>query len=703
MNASNAHIPNTLNDVVKHIKEIKPQFKSTEHIADDLYKATIGLTPTRDLNLLYLNDRNMINMTNLVKTTIIYQIDHNKLTIAERERLKDPEKLNEYIRNRIYRKITSIRMIKRIDNLSLSWYGKFHYSYNGKPIWNEIGSIIPEVLDSNSHIKKSLLSEEKDNLIETINEGNSPLSGTWMNYEFLPKILSSIDEDYDTLALHCDTIIIANLKNTSLLDHTLRQQRTSLLSQLRIDNIKTLEKANDKGREAEQLVLEGMQEVFKSVIKTNKNHNCDIEAENGEILVEVKAVQYNVKADRDKFIEDLITHQETVHIGIYINIFDNKLHTYYFNTEYGFTVWFINPSDFTYELLNIIRQSNKAYDKEITLTRIANQKAKQTIFVKEVQEELLDRLEKRWELHEQALIARHNLNENNGKTMFTADAKTIDKMNRDVQREKDLPKFNELVKEFIKLHYQDFKNGYHTKTCRIDIDEFVKSHGIKNMGFDIIGNALNSYVYSDRHPSIPNGPKCYFFIQGLDEQFTPIQEISENITQDTPMTLNVENIVLPDDSPTMDEVFNGFIQRNDIHERLYASGGFKQENISKKFKYFIQTQICRNYPTISHKRYTDLFSSYVINLCIQIERHGKRYYIPKETEEAQHIIQIFDDITNLALERNNFVSYEEVKQLYKESNPGPIYLTKLTMQPKFIELKKVFESRDRQELNSNQN
>ena len=690
-NRTNAKSETT--DTLNFINEIRPETINKLIFSEDLCKISFKiLTHDTDVEILYNPMRNMFNATNLLKTSVSQLIRNGKFTVPDLERLKDPEKLSSYIRKLLYNELSSIRNIHYIDRLSMLWYGKYHYSYKGKSIWNKNDTIIDDLTNDHSNVIKEKLDEEKDNLIETVNAGKSPMSGTWLNYEFLPKILSLANEDYDILANHFQVMLLPQLtnKNMSLEEHVKHQQRVSLLSQLRINNIKTIQKANDKGKEAEKLVLESMQEVFPTAKKVNRYHSCDIEAENGEILVEVKA-------DFDKFISDLIEHQETVHIGLYINIFDTKHKTHYIITEYGFTVWFINPSDFTHELLNIIKQSNKEYNKEIMIKRKANQQAKQIIFVKEIQEELLDRLEKRWELHERALIARHNMNTFNNKTMFMVDAKSKDKQNRDIQRERDLPKFNELVKSFIKLHYIDFKNGYHTKTCRTEIDEYIRNNGITSMGFDIIQNTLNSYVHIDRHPTIPNGHHCYFFISGLGEQFKPDYEQNEKQT----LQLNDgENNIGGNDSeqiksnnqqiPSMKETFDLFINKPNIREMLIAKGGFKQEHISKRFKYHVQTQICNKDKTISHKRYTDEFSKYINEICIQVNKSGKRYYILKGTDEANNILKLFDDCVNHELSRDKNISYNEMKNIYQDTVQSNTLLTKLTMQPRFIQLKEEF-------------
>ena len=690
------------------IKEIIPETINKLIFSDDLCKISFKVfTHDAEVEILYNPIDNtfnayaiiLFNLKNGIKSSDKLTVGNfptdesidEKLTVGKFPPVKNIDESDQKLRDNakviIKDWMRNKDNIEFIERVSLMLTGQNHFLYNDKPIWNSDGTIINELLDAKGRVQLNKLTHREDNIVKKINAGNSPISGTWLNFEFLPEMLRISNMNYRVLANHFQAILLPQLTNKSLSleDHIKHQQRTSLLSQIRIDSIKTIQKANDKGKEAEKLVLESMREIFPDAKKTTHYHCCDIEASNGEILVEVKAVQTDVKADIDKFISDLILHQETVHIGIYINIFDIKHKTHYINTEYNFTIWFINPSDFTYELLNIIKQSNSHYNKEVMLKRKVNQQAKQIIFVKELQEELLDRLEKRWELHERALIARHNLSETTNKTMFMADAKITDKLNRDIQREKDLPKFNELVKMFIKLHYQDFKNGYHTKTCRLDIDEFIRNNGITSMGFDVIQNALNSVVYIDRHPTIPNGPHCYFFIDGLDEQFKPEEtNLIEKSTTNDAIPKNSQS------SPSMREIFELFINKPSISELLSTPGGCMQEHLSKRFKYYIQTQICSNDKTISHKRYTDEFTKFINEICIQVNRSGKRYYVLNNTDEANDILKLFDDCVNRELARDKTISYNEVKEIYHTTTQSNTLLTKLTMQPRFLQLRTKF-------------
>lgn len=579
--------------------------------------------------------------------------------------------------------------IEFIDQISFQLTGKFHFMYNNKPIWNG-NEIIKDVLDFKGRVQLSLLSQNKDNILERI-KGNTPISGTWFNYEFLPEMLRISSMYYRVLANHYQALLLPLLTNKKIAfeKHVEHVQRTSLLSQLRIEEIRKIQKANDKGREAEMLVLEGLQEVFgDSAQKTHKYHNCDIEIEDGEILVEVKAVQTNVKADKDKFISDLLEHKETVHIGLYINIFDNH-QTRYINSEHGFTMWFINPSDFTFELLNIIKQSNKEYNKEITLTRVANQKAKQIIMMKEIQEEVVERIMKLWELHEQSVIARCQLSSAtspNQTLLYVSDAKTTNKMKRDIQRMEDLPKFNELIKEFIKLHYRDFKNGYHTKECRIAIDEYVRQHGITSMGFDTIQSSLNSFVYIDRHPMIHNGPRCYFFIKGLEDQFKPNESINASSNQS-------ENAMNSIHIPTPDETFESFISLENVKQILLSPDGFQHENIYKRYKYYIETQICQTYKTVSNERYLEKFSDRLLNIqCIQISKGGHSWYYHKSTDKCKMILKIFDDFVNEQLTINKLIKWSNIEKQYKELTNGVNMLTRKSAPLEFMRVSNEFKT-----------
>ena len=142
----------------------------------------------------------------------------------------------------------------------------------------------------------------------------------------------------------------------------------------------------------------------------------------------------------------------------------------------------------------------------------------------------------------------------------------------------------------------------------------------------------------------------------------------------------------------MKEIFDLFIHKPNIQELLMKPGGFKQEHLSKRFKYYIKTQICNKHPTISHKRYTDEFSKYVNKICIQVNRSGKRYYIPKDTDEAVQILNLFDSCVRRELERDRTVSYTEIKEIYMNTTQTNTFLTKLTMQPRFIQLQQEASS-----------
>ena len=192
-----------------------------------------------------------------------------------------------------------------IERISLMLTGSYHFFYNGNPIWNEDGTIITDILDSSGRVQLDKLTHRDDNIVKKINAGNSPLSGTWLNFEFLPEMLRISNMNYRVLANHFQAVLLPYLsnKNLSLEQYSNDKQRKLLWSQEMLDEIDKAKSPVEKGKLMEKYVATLLREVFPNSEEQNKTgienvkivsnhpHTCDIELINEKILVEVKAVK----------------------------------------------------------------------------------------------------------------------------------------------------------------------------------------------------------------------------------------------------------------------------------------------------------------------------------------------------------------------------------------------------------------------------
>ena len=611
-----------------NIHEIKPTNMKKVVLSDDLCKLSFKIFTNKDVEILYNPKRNMFNATALMNNSSskrkglteasVENTLEPTIPLPKRKGLTEASVEVDVVPLSINALIKTTKFIRYIDRIAFLLFGQYHYQYKGKSIWNEDGTINPELLDSKSNVIKSKLEEIDDNIIETITTGPNIVRGTWFNYEFLPKILRYVNMDYEILANHYDTMLLPYLTNQNIsLEEQVHQQETiTLLSETSISTCRTFKSANDKGKYAENLVLQALRKVFPDAKPTNRNHKCDIEMENGEILVEVKAVQANVKEMDDKFISDLKTNESTCNIGLFINIFNPCMKTHFEYTDNQARIY-INPKDLTIQFLNIIKNTNKFINKDKLITNKSNKLMKQIICMKEVETAVVDKL---MEYHEQLMrkvIADMKLNNMSSSPLTLADANTSSpSIQRNINRFKVLPKFKQLVKEFITMHYKDFKYGYPTKACKRDLDEYLINNDIPNMGMTNIESALASELRILRNNTASNNHHCYFFTPGTEHLYKPKPNInSTNTTTDLDKPL-----------PSNDVVLNEFLTQPNISQLLTREGGVQSESLAKMYSYYVQNEICDKH-NVSSSRYTNTFADQIIQLTIQVRRNGKRWYI----------------------------------------------------------------------------
>ena len=171
--------------IQSQIQEIRPDTIEKAIISDDLCKISFKIfTHDQNIEILYNPVRNMFNATKLIQFALnnINELKTSKNIDGISEKKKggnfppfdetedltsnndDPKEiLNSWFRNK--------DNIEFIDQISFQLTGKFHFMYNNKPIWNE-NVIIKDVLDFKGRVQLSLLSHNKDNILERI-KGNT--------------------------------------------------------------------------------------------------------------------------------------------------------------------------------------------------------------------------------------------------------------------------------------------------------------------------------------------------------------------------------------------------------------------------------------------------------------------------------------------------------------------------------------------------
>ena len=667
-------IESTQNDSNKYfIKEIKPNTVKYTTINDEMRIIEFKLFDDKNVEILYNPIRNMFNVSKFIK-----QFGKTK------DNLKDL--------------LRSVSMIRYIDTLAFHMFGQHHYLYNNNSIWNENGTMIPELLDSNNSrvIKSEInkLQNKQDNIMEKYENTSNIMKGTWMHYELFPKILSWCSVKYEILATHYQATLLPLLTNNdiSLESATRKLERKTLLEEKRIKAINSIENPAEKGEAAENYVIEVLHDTFGDNIKIehiskSKKHSGDVII-NDSIMMEIKMKKKNSREDNEKFITDLLEHQDEYNMGIYLNLLDTKTPS---RIEFYPNRFYINPNDFGDKFLNFIIESNNKADDEIILNQKAVRQCRLIPISKNVSEICSEKVLMTIDDVIYGILARMQTNAIYGQYINLVDIKDKEKLQRDIKRGDDANKSKELIDDFIMLNIDKFKNGYGTKTAIKDIKLFINENKCEPPSKLHIKSYLASVCDMTRQASMEadKTTETVFKLKPTQYKLYKGKLTTSDINNSNDVNITSNKIKGPD----KEDVMNEYLKIPRVQELLTSDDGYCTEAISQNFRLFVQTQ----YPQCEITDYTEHTKNLLSKHCIQVFKNKRGRYYLKTHQNAINALNNFDNAIKEEYKKNKYINFNQFEKAYGLKYNIGLQLTRPFTQNRFKEIKKQLE----QEANTN--
>ena len=654
------------------IKEYKPKFIKTITISEELSKSSFELYKGKTIEFICNPSNNTFNATKVIYYNLVQNsLNSNAMTDEiEQKRtppdlggLIDEEKLQKKAQKIIERFINTKKMYHYIDRISMIFNGNPHYTYNGQTIWINDDTINPNALNDSGCLKKDKLdhvNEADDNIIKIINAGRSPVSGTWLNYHFLPKILSLCDEDYDILSTQYESLIIPYLSNSNSTynDHVQQFQQSSLLADSIVKYIMTIKDPVTKGIEGENEVLKQLRENgFKDARLTHMKHCCDILLPREKVLIEVKAKKRVTKDDDRKYIRDLIEHNDDIHFGVFVNINDT-------NTPSHFAInplrIYLHPSDFTTPFLKFIKFSANILNELIENNMEAIEMLRYIPVVKSIEETAIERYYIDFKRIMLAILARAKMDPDLkpiADAIIIDDVRVNDKIERDVTISKQMNLIDEAIKEFISLHLMEFEHGFFVKRCISSIKCFMTSKNLPKPGKTLILEKLKKYTYQDRDYKDPTAKNAYFLKPEIKDQFQ---------SSPTEQTNN--------DFPTMEEMMTRLYGIEEVNTRL-NNDGYETDALAGMFLREAE-KLKQTFPNIITNDYTNILSENLYKECIPFQRGNENFYVAKSSNLGKQINKTFTDLVDEMYETNKKLGYTTFYKEYQERHGKDIIIIK---------------------------
>ncbi len=609
------------------VREIRPDSVKRTTISNNLVQLEFKLFDNQNIEIVYNPSRNMFNATKLFTSVGA-----------------NPKALKEFLK--------APQNLQYIDEISKLLTGNVHFSYNGETLWDEAKQLKSELretlLTNKSNMRKSMLVHTKDNIFEIVENGANIEKGTWMNYQMLPEVLRLASNKFRFLANHYESMLLPLLSNqgTSFESHVNHAQ--SLFEKNRLKELSLLQRPCDKGAASEQYVIEVLQNAFpEDEIRHvgHQKHTCDIELVKSHILVEVKNKKKDSHEDKERFLTDIMEHSETINMGIYINLQNDNLETH---AEFNPLRFYVNRDDFTQSFINFIKATNEHINDVITCSREVNRQLRSCVVIKTINEASIDYLSTTVKNILRGMVARLKMDPEFGKVASLMDVRFPEKINRDIERSKNIERAQQLLHNFVAINREKFNDGYPVKQARNDINNYFTSKGL-NYGKQNIIELCPLYLTQHRDESKPGNINVYNIINGMETDFLELPEESEQPEQVDENTANVEDktdtnkpACTKPSPPPIEEIGAEFFKISDIHEKLSKEPGYVSTQVAARFRGLIIREYLPNYDINNPNTYTSEFQKLAYNYCIQVQRKTTRYYIFRDTPAAQLILKDFD-------------------------------------------------------------
>ena len=702
---------NSQNTQIESISEIKPDSINKTIFSESLCKISFKIfTHDADVEILYDPTDNtfnayaliLFNLKNDIKlsdkltggklpldklTTGKFPVDKNIDNLNQKLRDKANEKLMNWIRNK--------DNIDFIDRISLTLTGQCHFLYNDKPIWNEDETINPNILDSKGRVQLNKLTHRDDNIVKIINAGNSPVSGTWLNYEFLPEMLRISSKNYRVLANHYQALLLPKLtlENSSFesevqqLDkwhHTLYNDYIESFQEIAKEKVPHL-----KGSATEKLTIKLLNQVFNphpeeynniEHIGQTEKHSCDIRIIDERILVEVKMVKSRPYPENDKFVRDLKENASSVKAGIFINWANDEIQTHIEQNPLRF---YINRKDFTIPYLTIIRntlinENNISNIRDQLTSEYDNQFAHNT----ETSDKIIQNGTVFYTNILKAILARVKLNSQFKPFINLTDIDEPEKVKQTIQRgdTSELIR-NEYITEFIALNFDKFKHGYITEEAKLDYLDYLISKGLYFATDDDASTALKSHLRVDR----TTAPRKYKFLKGTENDYSKINV--SNI--DTSKLVKYEQAV-QNGLTTYEQAIKDFTSLPDQQAKIQKPKGFSSENFNLEFKNYVIDIVKPETFGITYLRFMEFYYEYMATNFVQTRKSKKNKWLLPSTDKAKAFLNDFSTFAKTELTLNKNISYEKLSDKYSKIKGNLEYLSKTTTLPLFKQLRDAF-------------
>ena len=657
-----------------HIEEIRPSTLNKVIFSDDLCKLSFNIFSNDTLiEILYNPKRNMFNATALI----------NKVGV-------DPRRLKTLMR--------SADFMRFVDRISYLLFGHYHYLYQGESIWNNDKTIKSELLDVKSNIIRSKLEETEDNVIETILNGPNTTRGTWFHYEFLPRILRYINEDYEILANHYESTLLPYLTNhkVSFEQEVIQKQYQCLIEQDILDEIDKEQKPVFKGSKTEKYCAELFKKVFETdsdyedvSIVSHEKHTCDIQLKRERLLVEVKMVKNSPRPGDDKFIRDLKENANSIAAGVYINFGNNTMPTH---IEFNPFRIYLNRKDFNESFLTFIRESFSNHDipsiaEQMKTSSQQNESSQQLAINTEISSSIIRKGTLYFSDALLAIISNLKADARLSQYINKTDITDRESMLQQIQRGEDMNDFDKYTKEFLAIHLKEFEKGMVQDVAKMLFEEYLISKGMDSMKDSDIVHTLNCYAKLMR-PSVVGRQRKYKIRKGMLDEIRQI-DISKI---DTNNLITLEEAVSKGlTSP--EQAIKDFLQLPRVKEFTSNPSGFTSNSISMNFREYIHTQIQPEKYNITLSRFAQYFYKYMSENYVQISgKTNKNRYFTFDNPIAIQSLKEFDECVENALAQNKNITYTSMIKAYDKLETMTPKLTKTTSMPRFAELKKSMQA-----------
>lgn len=615
------------------MQDIKPSSILHKPLDNETMKVTFKLFDDKSVSIIYDPNQHMFNATQFL-TEFGYDVEKFK------------------------RMMRTVDLIYQIDMFSFYRYECYHYSYKGETIWQDVETVTikAELRDSSYNVLKSKLEEKDDNVVKR-DENNTAFyrRGTWLHYELMFDVLMLISPKYRQLVRHYQTTILPllTIEGISFESHVYDTDSAALIGEAAINELKAIPEPFKKGSRAEHLVAEGLSKVFDKVeIVSNHPHTCDILLPTENILVEVKAKVNDTAANNEKFVNDILSHQNTINMGIYVNLLDDSLKTH---IEFNPLRFYINRFQFTRTILNIIKETNRQLNRVIISTKETNRQLKSIVVVKEITEACQEQASVIFENMFRGAIARAQLSAKLD-CIQVADLSEPKRVKEAEFVNENLNSYFDAVRDFIGIHYNQFYEGYLSKQARLDVADYIMNvKKYPNPGAKTIQAIMRRYLLKQRNQT--NG-WVYKFKPGTELEFKPTIEVKTN---------EDEQHASGTSAPLAPDVVGEFFSTEKIRKLVTAPGGFMSEKLSLRFRTFVERECVRQYG-IDVNTYTSKFGSLSMTHCIQIFRNGKRWHIQRETDEAKQYISELETLIKTELGKNKHLNVTEFLAMYNTRN-----------------------------------